>query len=189
MNAMAPLPIEAIETSQDRTVLAQRIATLLREREANQKALRAAAARFNPPPKPDELTVIHRGLLGEVEIDVDPDWIREQLAHVSPRSRRGRRLRQVLRLADDHYIRVWSDRETYGFAAAWDQSQRLEDALRDVGKAALAWPRPDAAGVALQAAALLAAELAGRADEFARHALRIVPALLDVAANAAEGRD
>ena len=57
---------------------AQRIAGLLREREANQKAMRAASARFNPPATPAP-TVTYRGPFGPIEMDVDGDWIRELL--------------------------------------------------------------------------------------------------------------
>jgi hypothetical protein len=173
--------------AQGRAALVRRIATLLRERKANQKAMLAAEARFNPPAAPAELTVIYYGALGAIEIDVDPDLIREQLPNVSPRSRRRRRLRQLLRMHEEHFARVWADREASGVAMAQDELQRIADGLRNVAKVALASRRRDAAGVALQAAALLAAELGRRSDGFARHALWIVQALLDVAAN--EGRD
>jgi hypothetical protein len=39
-----------------RAALAQRIATLVREREVNRKALRIPRAQFDPPPQPAELT-------------------------------------------------------------------------------------------------------------------------------------
>jgi hypothetical protein len=79
----------------ERAAIAQRIAGLLREREANQKAMRAASARFNPPATPAP-TVTYRGPFGPIEIDVDGDWIRELLPDFSPRSRRGKRLRKLL---------------------------------------------------------------------------------------------
>jgi hypothetical protein len=60
-----------------RAALAQRIATLVREREVNRKALRIARARFDPPPQPAELTVNYRGPFGSIEVDVDGEELRE----------------------------------------------------------------------------------------------------------------
>jgi hypothetical protein len=80
---------------------------LLREREDNRKALRAAGARFKPP-LTQAPTVTYRGPFAPIEVDVDPDWIREMLPDFSPRSRRGRRLRKLLRLHDEHYAALWA---------------------------------------------------------------------------------
>ena len=66
--------------------------------------------RFKPPQTP-ALTVTYRGPFGPLEVDVDPDWIREMLPEFSPRSRRGRRLRKLLRLHNVHYAALWADRE------------------------------------------------------------------------------
>ena len=53
MNALVPLPVAVATVSRvSRAAIAQRIAALLREHEANKKALRAASKRFNPPPTP-----------------------------------------------------------------------------------------------------------------------------------------
>ena len=40
------------------------------------------------------------------------------LPHFSPQSRRGRRLRRLLRLHDEHCARVWRAREASGIGAA-----------------------------------------------------------------------
>jgi hypothetical protein len=84
---------ELLEDRPRRITISRRIATLLREREANKEALEAASARFLLPPAPTELTVTYRGPFGPLKIEVDPEWIREMLPDCSPRSRRGRRLR------------------------------------------------------------------------------------------------
>jgi hypothetical protein len=47
MNALVALPLTQATASLNRAVIAQRILALLCEREANQKVLRAASARFN----------------------------------------------------------------------------------------------------------------------------------------------
>jgi hypothetical protein len=55
--------------------LAQFIAGLLGERDANERALKAAAAAFDLPPTPRELMMTYRGPLGPIKVEVDPDWI------------------------------------------------------------------------------------------------------------------
>ena len=56
-------------------------------REANERALRAAAARFDLPPTPAELVVTYRGPLGPLKVEVEADWIRDEFADISPGSR------------------------------------------------------------------------------------------------------
>jgi hypothetical protein len=51
MNALVSLPLTQATASINRAVIPQRIVALLCEREANQKALRAASARFNRRPR------------------------------------------------------------------------------------------------------------------------------------------
>jgi hypothetical protein len=107
MNALVPLPVDATPVScRSRIAIAHRISSLLCELEANQKALAAAASTFDLPPTPDELTVTYRGPFGPIQVGVDPEWIRELLADLSPRSRRGRRLRRFVRLHEEHYARL-----------------------------------------------------------------------------------
>src|SRR5271170_1217716 len=84
--------------------------------------------RFKPPQTP-ALTVTHRGLFGPLEVDVDPDWIREMLPEFSPRSRRGRRLRTLLRLHEEHYARLSADREALGVGPPIDEKNRIEREL------------------------------------------------------------
>jgi hypothetical protein len=93
---------ELLEDRPRRIAISRRIATLLREREANKEALEAASARFSLPPEPAELKATYRGAFGPLKIEVDPEWIREMLPDCSPRSRRGRRLRKLLRLHEEH---------------------------------------------------------------------------------------
>ena len=101
---------ELLEDRPRRITISRRIATLLREREANKEALEAASARFLLPPAPTELTVTYRGPFGPLKIEVDPEWIREMLPDCSPRSRRGRRLRKLLRLHEEHNALIWAGR-------------------------------------------------------------------------------
>jgi hypothetical protein len=184
MNALAPLPIAMAPVSPvSRAAIAQRIAALLREHEANKTAMRAASKRFNSPPTPPELSVTYRGLLGPIGVDVDPDWIRELLPNFSPRSRRGRKLRRLLRIHDDHYARVWADREASGMGAAVDEKRRIEEDLQTAAEAAFDREGHSVADVALQAAALLAVKLGSYHD--LKHAPAVILALLEVAS----GRD
>ena len=121
MNALVSLPIVQATASLNRAVIAQRIVALLRERDANRKAMRAADAGFNSPPAPAALTMTYRGPLGPIEIDADPDWLRELLPDFSPRSRRGRRIRRLLRLSEEHHARMWAEREPLA-SALWSAS-------------------------------------------------------------------
>jgi hypothetical protein len=159
--------------------LAQRIAELLREHEANKTALRAASKRFNSPPTPSELSVTYRGLFGPIAVDVDPDWIRDLLPNFSPRSRPGRKLRRLLRIHEAHYARLWADRDASGMGAAVEAQERVSEAIRASATAALDLGGHRVADVALQAAALLAVKL-GSYHEFKR-APAVISALLEVA--------
>ena len=123
---------ELLEDRPRRITISRRIATLLREREANKEALEAASARFLLPPAPTELTVTYRGPFGPLKIEVDPEWIREMLPDCSPRSRRGRRLRKLLRLHEEHNALMvarsqasvpWSRRGS-GSKRSWQRWQR-----------------------------------------------------------------
>jgi hypothetical protein len=188
MNALAPLPVAAKPISGvSRAAIAQRIAALLREHEANAAALRAASKRFNPPPTPPELSVTYRGLFGPIGVDVDPEWIRELLPNFSPRSRRGRKLRRLLRIHEAHYARVWADREASGVGAAVEAQQRISEALRAAAKAAFDQGGHSVADVALQAAALIAVKL-GSYHDF-KHAPVVISALLEIASGQTEWRD
>ena len=111
MAQLAWVPVEATPVScVSRLAIAQRLSSLSREREANRKALRTAGARFKPPQTPAP-TVTYRGLFRPLEVDVDPEWIRETIPHFSPRSRCGRRLRRHLRLYEEHIANMYADRE------------------------------------------------------------------------------
>ena len=157
---------------------AQHIAALLDEREANQKAMRAASARFNPPATPAP-TVTYRGPFGPIEMDVDGDWIRELLPDFSPRSRRGKRLRKLLRLHDEHYARVWADREASGVGPLVDEKKRIDGELEAVAKETCSFGGHSAGAVALQAASLLAVKLSSYYD--CKAAPAVLQALLKVA--------
>jgi hypothetical protein len=177
MNALAPLPV-AVAPVSSRAAIAQRIAGLLAEQKANQKALRAASARFKRPATPVP-TVTYRGPFGPIEIDVDGDWIRELLPDFSPRSRRGRRLRKLLRLHDEHYAQLWADREASGVGPLVDEQKRIEVELETVAKEACSLAAHGAADVALQAGALMAAKLSSFHD--CKAAPAVLEALLEVA--------
>jgi hypothetical protein len=188
MNALAPLPVTVAAVSgMSRAAIAQRLAELLREHEANRTALRAASKRFNPPPTPPELSVTYRGLFGPIAVDVDPDWIRDLLPNFSPRSRRGRKLRRLLGLHEAHYARVWADRDASGMGAAVEAQERVSEALTASAKEALDRGGHSVADVALQAAALLAVKL-GSYHDFKR-APAVISALLEVANEQQEWRD
>jgi hypothetical protein len=149
---------QALDGREERAAIAQRIVALLNEREANAKALRAASARFKRHATPAP-TVTYRGPFGPIEIDVDGDWIREALPDFSPRSRRGRRLRKLLRLHDEHYAQLWADREASGVGPLVDEQKRIEAELEAAAKEACSLGGHSVADVALQAAALLAVKL------------------------------
>jgi hypothetical protein len=102
----------------------------------------------------------------------------------SPRSRRGRRLRRLLRIHDDHYARVWADREASGVAAAVDERRRIEEDLQAAARGAFDQGGHSVADVALQAAALLAVKL-GSYHDFKR-APAVILALLEIAGGPGE---
>jgi hypothetical protein len=180
MNALAPLPVAAEPVSpMSRAAITKRIAALLSEHEANKKALRAASARFKLPRTPPELSVTYRGLFGPIGVDVDPDWIRDLLPSFSPRSRRGRKLRRLLRIHETHYARVWADREASGVAAAVEDKRRIEEDLQSTAEGAFDREGHSVADIALQAAALIAVKL-GSYHDFKR-APAVILALLEVA--------
>jgi hypothetical protein len=170
-----------------RAVIAQRIAGLLREHEANKTALRTAGQRFNPPPTPSELSVTYRGLFGPMGVDVDADWIRDLLPNFSPRSRRGRKLRRLLRIHEAHYARLWADREASGMGAAVEVRERVSEALTASANAALDLGGHSIADVALPAAALLAVKLGSYHD--LKRAPEVISALLEIASEQHEWRD
>jgi hypothetical protein len=135
--------------------IAKHIGYLILRREANQKALTAAAAGFDLPPTPAELIVTYRGPLGPLKVEVEADWIRDMLADVSPRSRRGRRLRKLLRLHDAHYSALWAAREASGIGPLIDERERIERELNASAENVCDLEGQGAAHVALQAATLL----------------------------------
>ena len=67
-----------------------------------------------------------RGPFGPIQVDIDPEWLRELLTEFSPLSRRGRRLRKLLRLHDEHYAALWADREASGVGPLIDEQNRIE---------------------------------------------------------------
>jgi hypothetical protein len=106
------------------------------------------------------------------------------LPNFSPRSRRGQRLRRLLRIHDDHYARVWADREASGVAAAVDERRRIEEDLQAAARGAFDQGGHSVADVALQAAALLAVKL-GSYHDFKR-APAVILALLEIAGGPGE---
>jgi hypothetical protein len=125
------------EPSRCAPTVAERIAGLLAEIDDARNDMRACAARFKHRAAPPELTVTYRGPLGPIEVDVESDWIRDVLAGLSPHSRKGRRLRKLLRASEAHWSRVWADREASGFAAAHARYEALESDLRATAETAL----------------------------------------------------
>jgi hypothetical protein len=168
-----------LEDRQRCAAIARRIASLLREREANKKALRAASARFPLPPTPGELMVTYRGPFGPLKIEVDAEWIREMLPDCSPRSRRGRRLRKLLRLCEEHSARMWADREASGIGALAEEGRRIEEELEAVAKEVCSLDASRPANASLQAAALLAVKLGAFYEH--KEAPAVLEALLKVA--------
>ena len=137
--------------------------------------------RFKPPQTP-ALTVTHRGLFGPLEVDVDPDWIREMLPEFSPSSRRGRRLRTLLRLHEEHYARLSADREALGVGPPIDEKNRIERELEAASKEACSLGGHSIGHVALQAASLMAAKFGSYHD--CKRAPELLRTLLKVAAAA-----
>jgi hypothetical protein len=134
--------------------LAQRIASLLREREANERASEAAASTFDLPETPAELMMTYRGPLGPLKVEVDPDWIRDVLPDFSPFSRRGRKLRRLLRIHERHYARMWADREASGIGPLIEERRRIKDEIEALATEACSLGGSSWALAALQAAAL-----------------------------------
>jgi hypothetical protein len=165
--------------SKERAALAQRIASLLSEREANRKAMRATDVGFNPPPAPAALTMTYRGPLGTIEIDADPEWLRELLPEFSPRSRRGRRIRKLLRLSEEHHAAMWAEREASGLGDLVRERDRIEGELEAAAKEACSLGGHSVADVALQAASLLAVKLSSYYD--CKAAPAVLQALLEFA--------
>ncbi len=135
--------------------IAKRIGYLVLQREANQRALTAAAGGFDLPPTPAELMVTYRGPLGPLKVEVEADWICDELADVSPRSRRGRRLRKLLRLHEAHSSALWAVREASGIGALIDKRERIERELEAAAEDVCDIEGSGAAHIALQAATLL----------------------------------
>jgi hypothetical protein len=143
------------EGREERAAIAKRIGGLVLEREANQKALEAAVATFDLPPTPRELVVTYRGPFGSMLVEVDPDWLREMIPGLSPRSRRGRQLRRLLRIHEEHYARMWADREASGMGPLIREREQIERDLKAAADEVCDLEGSGAAHVALQAATLL----------------------------------
>jgi hypothetical protein len=154
---------ELLEDRPRRITISRRIATLLHEREANKEALDAASARFLRPAEPVELRVTYRGAFGPLKIEVDPEWIREMLPDCSPRPRRGRRLRKLLRLREEHNALIWAGRQISGIGPPGRGEEADRRELEAVAKEArtldASRPVSGPANAALRAAALLAVKL------------------------------
>jgi hypothetical protein len=170
---------ELLEDRPRRITISRRIATLLREREANKEALEAASARSSLPPEPAELKVTYRGPFAPLKIDVDPEWIREMLPDCSPRSRRGRRLRELLRLHEEHNALIWACRQISGIGPLVEERKRIEEELEAVAKEARTLDASGPANAALRAAALLAVKLGAFYEH--KEAPAVLQALLKVA--------
>lgn len=128
--ARAAIPIDGRATA-----LARRITGLLHERDANEKAVGAALSGFRLPPTPPELMMRYRGPLGDLKIEADGEWLRDLIPHSSPLSRRGRRLRRLLRIHEDFYARVNADRKALAgplFAERRRIERELEAAAAEV---------------------------------------------------------
>jgi hypothetical protein len=82
------------------------------------------------------------------------------LPESSPRSRRGRRLRKLLRLYDEHYAALWADREPSGVGPLVDEQKRIENELEGTSKEACRLGGHSVGHIALPAAPLLAMKLA-----------------------------
>ena len=110
------------------------------------------------------------------------DAVREPVvAHeFSPRSRRGRRLRRLLRLHDEHYAQLWADREASGVGPLIDEQNRIERELEAAAKEACSLVGHSVASVALQAASLIAVKLSSYYD--CKAAPAVLMALLEVVA-------
>jgi hypothetical protein len=68
--------------------------------------------------------------------------LREIIPDLSPRSRRGRRLRKLLRLHEEHYARVSVDREASGMGVLVSEKNRIDgeqEAAATEASASAAW--------------------------------------------------
>jgi hypothetical protein len=138
-----------------------------------------AVWRFSLPAEPAELKVTYRGAFGPLKIEVDPEWIREMLPDCSPRSRRGRRLRKLLRLHDEHNALIWAGRQISGIGPLVEERKRIEEELEAVAKEARTLDASGPANAALRAAALLAVNLGAFYEH--KEAPAVLEALLEVA--------
>jgi len=138
---------------EERAALAKRIGALVLQRETNRTAI--DANQFKLPPTPRELVATCQGPFGPVRVEVDADWLRERLANVSPRSRRGRQLRRLLRVHEEHYTRVWMEREASGLGALIAEREQIERELKAATEEVCDLEGQGAARVALKAATLL----------------------------------
>jgi hypothetical protein len=98
----------------------------------------------------------YRGPFGPIQVDVDPEWLREIIPDLSQRSRRGRRLRKLLRLHEEHYARVSADREASGMGVLVGEKNRIDGELEAAAKEACSLGGHSIGHVALQAASLMA---------------------------------
>jgi hypothetical protein len=127
MNAPAP------------AALARRLAALLAEREEAREALRIADARFTAP-VPSAIPLRFRGPFGSIVLELDDDYLREQLPRYSPNSPKGRRLRRLLRAHDKAKACFEADCAASGYAAAQAALKSLEADLGAACADALARP-------------------------------------------------
>ena len=77
----------------------------------------------------------------------------------SPRSRRGRQLRKLLRLHDEDNALIWAGRQISGIGPLIEERKRIEEELEAVAKEARTLDASGPASAALRAAALLAVKL------------------------------
>ena len=84
-----------------------------------------------------------------------------------------------MRLYEEHYARLWADREASGRGALIDEKNRIEGELEAAAKEACSLPCHSVGHVALQAAALMALKLGAYHD--CKRAPDVLQALLDCA--------
>jgi hypothetical protein len=124
--------------------------------------------------------VTYRGPFGPLKIEVDADWILEMLPNCSPRSRRARRLRKLLRLREEHNTLISFDRQMIsGIGPLAEEGKRMEEELEAVAKEVCSLDSSRPANAALQAAALLAVKLGAFYEH--KEAPAVLEALLKVA--------
>jgi hypothetical protein len=90
-----------------------------------------------------------------LKIEVDAEWIRETLLNFSTVSRRGRKLRRLLRVHGEHYARLTADREASGVGSLSPRASADRAGARSLGRRALRFGRLRR-GLTGQAALLLA---------------------------------